>query len=1042
MRTQGVTIVWWLAMGIAFCCWTPEKSWGDACVCGVPNVEFGDGSDGDWIVPTGAHVLPANMNYRNVRVPSGATLDTAGRVLRVCGTLTVDGTITDTVNGGLGGAGGQGGSGGVGCYPHSPPSSGSAGGAGQSASCSGGGHGGRGGGGGGGGAGAWNTCCPTIGCTPGGDGGTGGAGGRGGGCVTIWAYLFDNRGTVQADGHSGNTGAAGENGSYEYYVCLLLDRDQDSGGGGGGGGGSGGNGGHVEIHYVERPSAGNVHAHGGTRGGGGARGVQPMPCQEEYPTAGACQHWEVGASGYGNGGDGGESDIGLTCANDADNGDPGSNGTDGTVSWIQHTMDINCEALSGFNYGSVCAGQQVDHSWSVANEGDAPLLIDSISIAGTHAAEFSCQTGCGTGITLCPGERRTVTVRFQPAGSGAKSATLRIISDDPDEGPCDMPLSGTGKALSTAPTDATANPSAICPGGSSTLTVQGGSLGTGASWHWYSGTCGGTPVGTGASINVSPSATTTYYVRAEGDCNTTTCASVTVTVKTLSTAPSGATADANAVCPGDSAELCVQGGSLGTGGSWEWYSESCGGTYVGTGSCTDVTPSSTTTYYVRAEGDCNTTSCASVTVTVKALSTAPSGATADPSEVCPGDSSELCVQGGSLGTGGSWEWYSESCGGTYVGTGSCTDVTPSSTTTYSVRAEGDCNTTACASVIVTVDPPSVAPSEAFADPNPAYPGQPVTLMATGGSGGTLWWYVGGCGVGAPIGSAQSIDIVAPESTTTYYVRTEGPCGDSSCATVTLVVWISCQYTIGGAIFDDCNDPLGSGVAGVEVIVEGDLTISTLSFGEQGLWVIEDVPCGDYTVTPSLPAWTFCHVETECPPPACYPSCSITVDGPHEPENQSIKFLAVEEPTGACCFANGTCQNLTEAVCQSAGGFWEGPGTECGAAACLGACCLNDGALCIELAGSDCDALSGDWPGFGTSCTDGNSNGTADACEPPIPGDCDRDLQVDLDDFASFANAMAGPSQPAGLGCDVGDFDGDGDIDLADFAEFQVAFGAP
>ena len=1042
MRTQNTKVLGRLALGIICCCWAPEAGLGDACPCGVPNVEFGDGSDGDWVVPSGTHVLPLNMNYQNVTVPAGATLDTAGRILRVCGTLTVHGTITDTQSGGGGGAGGEGGAGGVDCYPHSPPGSGGTGGAGQSANCSGGGHGGRGGGGGGGGAGAWNTCCPTIGCTPGGDGGDGGDGGRGGGCVTIWAYVFDNQGTVHADGNSGDPGNPGENGSYEYYVCLLINRDQDSGGGGGGGGGNGGNGGLVEIHYVARPSAGNVHADGGAGGAGGARGLQPMPCQEEYSSVGACQHWEEGASGYSNGGDGGESDIGVTCSNGADDGGSGSSGTHGLVLWVYYVMDINCEDLSGFDYGSVCAGQHVDHSWSVENEGDAPLLIDSISVTGTHASEFPSQTGCGTDIMLCPGESRTVTVRFQPVSAGAKNATLCVISDDPDEAPCNMPLSGTGKALSLAPTTLIANPSAICPGGSSQLCLQGGSLGTGASWEWYSGSCGGTGVGTGPCINVSPSSTTTYYARAEGDCNTTSCASVTVTVKSLSTAPSGATAYPSAICPGDASQLCVQGGSLGTAASWEWYSGSCDGTYVGSGSCVNVSPNATTTYYVRAEGDCNTTSCASVTVTVKTPSTAPSGATAYPSSICPGDASQLCVQGGSLGTAASWEWYSGSCDGTYVGSGSCVNVSPNSTTTYYVRAEGDCNITSCASVMLTVDAPAVAPSAAFADPNPALPGQLVTLTATGGSGGILWWYVGGCGDGSAIESGQSIDIVAPASTTTYYVRAEGPCGDSVCVSVTLVVLCSCEYTIGGAIFEDCNDPLGSGVAGVEVIVEGDQTMSTLSFGEQGLWVIEDVPCGDYTVTPSLVGWACCHVETECPPLACDPNCLITVDGLHEPENQSIKFLAVVEPAGACCFADGTCQNLTEAVCLSADGFWEGPGTECGAGACLGACCLNSGGLCIELTPGDCDSLSGDWQGLEADCTDGNSDGTADACEPPLLGDCDRDLLVGPDDFVLFAHAMAGPNEPVGLGCDVGDFDGDGDIDLADFAEFQVAFDRP
>jgi len=80
----------------------------------------------------------------------------------------------------------------------------------------------------------------------------------------------------------------------------------------------------------------------------------------------------------------------------------------------------------------------------------------------------------------------------------------------------------------SAPTNATAVPSTICGGGSSTLTYSGGS---GDVLKWYSGSCGGTYVGSGQSLSVTPGATTTYYCRWEGtSCNPSTCASVTVTV--------------------------------------------------------------------------------------------------------------------------------------------------------------------------------------------------------------------------------------------------------------------------------------------------------------------------------------------------------------------------------------------------------------------------------------------------------------------------------------------------------------------------------
>jgi len=92
----------------------------------------------------------------------------------------------------------------------------------------------------------------------------------------------------------------------------------------------------------------------------------------------------------------------------------------------------------------------------------------------------------------------------------------------------------------------------ICSGVSSTLTVSGGSLGTGAVWHWYAGSCGGTgtPVGTGTSIVVSPTVTTEYYVRAEGICGTSNCTNIKVTVTPDVITPVFALGGSSSICQG------------------------------------------------------------------------------------------------------------------------------------------------------------------------------------------------------------------------------------------------------------------------------------------------------------------------------------------------------------------------------------------------------------------------------------------------------------------------------------------------------------
>ncbi|QKJ32461.1 T9SS type A sorting domain-containing protein [Mucilaginibacter mali] len=107
------------------------------------------------------------------------------------------------------------------------------------------------------------------------------------------------------------------------------------------------------------------------------------------------------------------------------------------------------------------------------------------------------------------------------SGSTASNTTSAVAPD----------CSG-GCVLSVAPTALTSSANNIPPGTPITLAVSGGSLGTNASWYLCSGTCGGTPAGSGrgGSFSVTPTATTTYFVQAVGACNTTTCAQVTVNV--------------------------------------------------------------------------------------------------------------------------------------------------------------------------------------------------------------------------------------------------------------------------------------------------------------------------------------------------------------------------------------------------------------------------------------------------------------------------------------------------------------------------------
>jgi len=85
------------------------------------------------------------------------------------------------------------------------------------------------------------------------------------------------------------------------------------------------------------------------------------------------------------------------------------------------------------------------------------------------------------------------------------------------------------------PTSPLATPASVCPSATAALSVT--DPGAGIVIDWFTGSCGGTLIGTGNPFNVTPAATTTYYARARrtADGNTSDeCASVVVTVSSCS----------------------------------------------------------------------------------------------------------------------------------------------------------------------------------------------------------------------------------------------------------------------------------------------------------------------------------------------------------------------------------------------------------------------------------------------------------------------------------------------------------------------------
>ncbi len=236
--------------------------------------------------------------------------------------------------------------------------------------------------------------------------------------------------------------------------------------------------------------------------------------------------------------------------------------------------------------------------------------------------------------------------------------------------------------------NATASPTAVCDSGIFTLTATSNPS-SGATYKWYTTASGGTSIYTGSTYTTPTiTSTTNYYVEASytSPSYTTIRKAVTATVNTSSVAPTSITGTTT-ICNGTSTTLNLSGGIAGTGATAQWFSGSCGGTSVGTGNSITVSPASNTTYYVRYSGTCNTTTCASATVTVAPSSvggTIAGGTT----PICESSSSGTLTLSGYAGTITQWERRVNS--GTWSNIGNYNIATyseiPSSGGTWEYRA--------------------------------------------------------------------------------------------------------------------------------------------------------------------------------------------------------------------------------------------------------------------------------------------------------------------------------------------------------------------
>ena len=98
---------------------------------------------------------------------------------------------------------------------------------------------------------------------------------------------------------------------------------------------------------------------------------------------------------------------------------------------------------NSYDFGNVVVkNSSSSATFTIQNNGTGNLKTTKVKVIGTDAKMFKIRGGGKK--TIVPGDTYSFTVTFKPTSTGTKSATLQILSNDPDTPTIEVPLSGTG----------------------------------------------------------------------------------------------------------------------------------------------------------------------------------------------------------------------------------------------------------------------------------------------------------------------------------------------------------------------------------------------------------------------------------------------------------------------------------------------------------------------------------------------------------------------------------------------------------------------
>lgn len=333
--------------------------------------------------------------------------------------------------------------------------------------------------------------------------------------------------------------------------------------------------------------------------------------------------------------------------------------------------------------------------------------------------------GSNTFTSLSSGNH---TVYVASSGNGCEEAFSVTINDIPQE------------------TISVGADQVICSGEPVSITASGN-----GTIEWFEGT---NSLGTGTSISVSPTTTTTYEAVLTDANNCEDSDVVEVSVNSLPNVNAG---QDESICIGESTVLSASGAS-----TYTWDNG------LGSGQTKNVSPTTTTIYEVTGTGSNGCQNTDEVEITVNPLPNVDAGSD---ETICDGASITISATGAN-----SYTWDNN------LGSGQSHSVSPSTTTTYEVTGTDNNNCVNTDEVVITVDPLDDASFTFNNFCDIATTNGPTNIATSNGT----FSFNPAPGDGATIdASSGEISNFTTGSTYSVEYETSGSCPSSSIETVTV-----------------------------------------------------------------------------------------------------------------------------------------------------------------------------------------------------------------------------------------------------------------